>query len=58
MRKYIVHGHTPVLKPTAQENRINLDTAVVYGGYLTAAVFDCSQPEPIAILQVKATRTG
>jgi len=56
--KYIVHGHTPVLNPDAQENRINLDTAAVYGGRLTAAVFDCLQPKPIAILQVKATRTG
>ena len=54
--KYIVHGHTPILKPDAQENRINIDTAAVYGGRLTAAVFDGSQPKPIAILQVKAAR--
>jgi serine/threonine protein phosphatase 1 len=55
--KYIVHGHTPVLKLDAQENHINLDTAAVYGGRLTAAVFDSVQPKPIAMLQVKATRT-
>jgi serine/threonine protein phosphatase 1 len=55
--KYIVHGHTPVLKSDVQENRINLDTAAVYGGRLTAAVFDCLQPKPVAILQVKASST-
>ena len=54
--KYIVHGHTPVLKPDAQDNRINLDTAAAYGGSLTAAVFDGSQPKPITFLQVKAAR--
>ena len=56
--KYIVHGHTPVLKPDAQENRINIDTAAVYGGRLTAAAFDGLQRKPVAILQVKAMKTA
>ena len=52
--KYVVHGHTPVRKPDVQTNRINIDTALVFGGRLTAAVFDNSQAEAIDIFQVKA----
>lgn len=36
----IVHGHTPVLSADMRVNRINVDTACVYGGYLTAALFN------------------
>ena len=52
--KYVVHGHTPVEKPDVQANRINIDTALVFGGRLTAAVFDDLQAEAIDLLQVKA----
>jgi hypothetical protein len=37
-----------------QDNRINIDTGLVFGGRLTAAVFDDSQAEPVDLLQVKA----
>jgi hypothetical protein len=52
--KYVVHGHTPVRKPDVQSNRINIDTALVFRGRLTAAVFEDSQAEAIDLLQVKA----
>ena len=51
--KYVVHGHTPVRKPDVQSNRINIDTALVFGGRLTAAVFEDSQAEAVDLLQVK-----
>ena len=53
--KYVVHGHTPVEKPDLRPNRINLDTALVYGGRLTAAVFDDTSGEPIDVLQVRSS---
>jgi serine/threonine protein phosphatase 1 len=39
--RLIVHGHTPTrdARPEVRPNRINIDTACVYGGLLTAAVF-------------------
>jgi serine/threonine protein phosphatase 1 len=52
--KYVVHGHTPVRKPDVQANRINIDTGPVFGGRLTAAVFDDLQPQAVDLLQVKA----
>jgi serine/threonine protein phosphatase 1 len=51
--RYIVHGHSPLLnrKPDQRANRLNLDTAAVLGGPLTAGVFDDKQIEPICFLQ-------
>jgi serine/threonine protein phosphatase 1 len=51
--RLIVHGHTPLAtaKPELCSNRLNLDTAAVFGGPLTAAVFDDLQSEPVAYLQ-------
>lgn len=53
--RLIVHGHTPLTdrKPDLRSNRLNLDTAAVFGGPLTAAVFDDEQTEPIAFLQAR-----
>jgi hypothetical protein len=34
-------------------NRLNLDTAAVFGGALTAAVFDDAQTEPLTYLQAR-----
>jgi Calcineurin-like phosphoesterase len=50
--RLIVHGHTPQRsgKPELLPWRLNLDTAAVYGGRLTAAVFDDSQTEPLAYI--------
>ncbi len=52
--RLIVHGHTPLAtsKPELRNNRLNLDTAAVFGGPLTAAVFDDLQTEPLGYLQV------
>ncbi len=54
---YVVHGHTPTIfyndsTPTVDiaENRCNVDTGAVYGGVLSAAVFDDNSEKPIATL--------
>lgn len=51
--RLIVHGHTPVTtnQPELRANRLNLDTAAVFGGPLTAAVFDDAQSQPVAFVQ-------
>jgi serine/threonine protein phosphatase 1 len=53
--RLIVHGHTPLPDgvPDLHGNRLNLDTGAVYGGPLTAAVFDDAQTEPIGFLQAE-----
>jgi serine/threonine protein phosphatase 1 len=53
--RLIVHGHTPLADgvPELRSNRLNLDTGAVFGGPLTAAVFDDAQTEPIGFLQVE-----
>jgi len=53
--RLIVHGHTPLANgiPDLRANRLNLDTAAVFGGPLTAAVFDDVQIEPIGFLQAE-----
>jgi serine/threonine protein phosphatase 1 len=53
--RLIVHGHTPLTTGVAElrNNRLNLDTAAVYGGPLTAAVFDDLQTAPVAFLQAE-----
>jgi serine/threonine protein phosphatase 1 len=49
---YIVHGHTPLGtgEPEYLPNRLNLDTGAVFGGPLTAAVFDDTAVGPIAFI--------
>lgn len=32
----VVYGHTPVAEPTWLDNTVNIDTACVFGGRLTA----------------------
>jgi serine/threonine protein phosphatase 1 len=53
--RLIVHGHTPLETgtPDLRANRLNLDTGAVFGGPLTAAVFDDATTDPIAFLQVE-----
>jgi serine/threonine protein phosphatase 1 len=50
--RLIVHGHTPQRtgRPDWRGWRLNLDTAAVYGGRLTAAVFDESRAGPLAFI--------
>jgi len=49
---YVVHGHTPIETglPEHLPNRLNLDTGAVFGGPLTAAVFDDTAVGPIAFI--------
>jgi len=49
---YVVHGHTPLETglPEHRHNRLNLDTGAVFGGPLTAAVFDDTAIGPIAFI--------
>ena len=51
--RFIVHGHTPLKdgKPDLRTNRVNVDTAAVLGGPLTAAVFEDGRREPVGFLQ-------
>ncbi len=53
--RLIVHGHTPRTTgvPDLRGNRLNLDTAAVFGGPLTAAVFAETDTNPIAFLQTR-----
>jgi serine/threonine protein phosphatase 1 len=50
--RLIVHGHTPLKTalPDLRRNRLNLDTAAVYGGRLTAAAFSTEKTRPLAFL--------
>jgi serine/threonine protein phosphatase 1 len=50
--RFIVHGHTPLPggSPDLRRRRVNLDTAAVMGGPLTAAVFDDTQAPPLGFL--------
>jgi serine/threonine protein phosphatase 1 len=50
--RFIVHGHTPLPggTPDLRRRRVNLDTAAVMGGPLTAAVFDDMQAPPLGFL--------
>jgi serine/threonine protein phosphatase 1 len=50
--RLIVHGHTPLAGglPELRPNRLNLDTAAVMGGPLTAAVFKAGVREPVDFL--------
>lgn len=55
---YVVHGHTPTIMYYSREpalvdvchNRCNIDTGAVYGGVLSAAIFNETRPGPIALL--------
>jgi serine/threonine protein phosphatase 1 len=50
--RLIVHGHTPLRTgaPDLRRRRLNLATAAVMGGPLTAAAFDDTQAPPLAFL--------
>jgi serine/threonine protein phosphatase 1 len=50
--RFIVHGHTPLRdgRPDLRAHRLNLDTAAVLGGPLSAAAFDDSQAKPLGFL--------
>lgn len=56
--RLIVHGHTPCRDghPEVRPNRINIDTASVYGGALTAAVFTAEETAPVDFLSVPGLR--
>ena len=51
--RYVVHGHTPLRGgwPDVRSTRVNLDTAAVFGGRLTAAIFTDEQAAAIGFLQ-------
>ena len=55
--RFVVHGHTPQRSgvPDLRRHRVNLDTAAVIGGPLTAAAFDDSRPEPLGFLTDQET---
>ena len=51
--RLIVHGHTPVDSgtPDWRGNRLNLDTGAVFGGPLSAAVFEDDSTPPLEFLR-------
>jgi serine/threonine protein phosphatase 1 len=49
--RLILHGHSPVPRPEVRPNRINIDTGAVFGGALTACVFENGRREPIKFIQ-------
>jgi serine/threonine protein phosphatase 1 len=56
--KHVVHGHTPDRGgPQLFGNRTNLDTGAIFGGPLTAGVFNNEQGGPIVIIQARADGT-
>jgi hypothetical protein len=38
--RFVVYGHTPLREPKFDSRALGLDTGCVYGGKLTAAIFD------------------
>src|SRR5262245_27446069 len=50
--RLVVHGHTPLKtgRPDQRANRLNIDTAAVFGGPLTAAAFADDRAEPVDFL--------
>jgi serine/threonine protein phosphatase 1 len=58
--RFIVHGHTPLATgtPDLRRRRLNLDTAAVMGGPLSAAVFDDTQAQPLAFLTDEGAKWG
>ena len=52
--RFIVHGHTPLHdgRPELKFNRLNIDTGAVFGGPLTAAVFEGPSCEPVDFITV------
>jgi len=56
--RFIVHGHTPLPTgtPDLRRRRLNLDTAAVMGGPLSAAVFDDTQAQPLGFLSDRGTK--
>lgn len=56
---FVVHGHTPMEtgRPDLRPNRLNVDTGAVYGGPLTAAVFDEKTAGPRAFITDDGTLT-
>jgi serine/threonine protein phosphatase 1 len=56
--RFVVHGHTPVPwkpgrspHPDERLHRVNIDTGAVFGGALTAAVFDDMRLAPVGYIQ-------
>jgi serine/threonine protein phosphatase 1 len=53
--RLVVHGHTPLRdgRPDQRANRLNIDTGAVFGGPLTAAIFENETAEPIGFVQAR-----
>lgn len=57
--RHLCHGHTPAAEnPLTIGNRTNIDSGCVFGGALTAAVFDDDRPGPPIRFVNIANRAG
>src|SRR6266511_2978584 len=58
--RFFVHGHTPLPTgtPDLRRRRLNLDTAAVMGGPLSAAVFEATQAQPLGFLTDEGAEGG
>jgi len=47
--RFVVYGHTPVREPKFDKRALGLDTGCVYGGSLTAALYDGSEWRTLSV---------
>jgi len=47
--RFVLYGHTPLREPKRDKQALGLDTGCVYGGSLTAAVFDDGEWETVSV---------
>ena len=47
--RFVLYGHTPLREPKRDKQAMGLDTGCVYGGSLTAAVYDSSEWHTLSV---------
>jgi diadenosine tetraphosphatase ApaH/serine/threonine PP2A family protein phosphatase len=47
--RFVVYGHTPLREPKFDRQALGLDTGCVYGGSLTAAIFERGEWSTVSV---------